>query len=200
MLIDVFTHTCDLYGSEKFVLDEVIYLLYEEFGVFEAAGKDGWEKAVPELSGKVTFPRVYDRISRLRKEPEDPADPKGRVGNDTRDAYERLLGRLSAFGRGFSAESRLFGTTEGLGIDEIMDSGGDINIALPAFKGEFDAFVSGVVVFGVLCHLTVRNRYGQAQNTVLTINKYPSLREWFRKHGINSETAGCGLRIKESGR
>lgn len=41
-------------------------------------------------------------------------------GNDTKDAYARLLERLSCFAREYSIECKLYGTSDGIGIDDLI--------------------------------------------------------------------------------
>lgn len=147
-LIDIFCRAYGLLERGKQMMGETIYELYEEAGVFEACNYPGWEERVPELSREVTFTRVYQRMSEIKAKYEDPTNPKGRIGNDTRDAYARLLDRLQAFNRDFSIEHKLFGTSEGLGIDELI---GDDDITVLESKGlesTFRNFIFGIITSG----------------------------------------------------
>ena len=96
-------------------LAETFYALYDEAGVFEDS--PNWREFVPERSSKVTLPKVYERMNKIKLELEDPLKSgKGRMGNEARDAYTRVLDRMQVFGRKFSIETRLFGDENGIGI------------------------------------------------------------------------------------
>lgn len=72
----------------KAILAESLYALYEEAGVFEDA--PNWRDFVPKRSAQVTFPRLYERMNRIKLDLEDPMKSgKGRMGNEARDAYTR---------------------------------------------------------------------------------------------------------------
>ena len=79
---------------------------------------------------------------------EDPTNPKGRAGNDTRDAYARLLDRLQAFSRPFSIEHKLFGTSEGIGIDELIGEDDVTILESAGLESTFRNFIFGVITSG----------------------------------------------------
>ena len=148
VMIEVYCRAYGLLERGKQLMAETFYSLYEEAGVFDAYGKPGWQTEVPELSKRVTFGAAYRRMNRLKKEMEDGTSSKGRGGNDTKDAYARLLERLSAFSREFSVENRLFGQSDGMGIDEII---GDDDVTVLESKGlesTFRSFIFGVITAG----------------------------------------------------
>lgn len=147
-LIDIYCRAYGLLERGKQMMGETIYSLYEDAGVFRACELPDWQDRVPELSAEVTFENVYKRMSDIKVRLEDPTNPKGRAGNDTRDAYARLLDRLQAFGRDFSIEHRLFGTSEGIGIDELIGAD-DITILESAgLESTFRNFIFGIITSG----------------------------------------------------
>ena len=145
-VIDVYCRAYGLLERGKQMLGEAIYGLYEEAGVFDACDYPDWRERVPELSRQVTFTKVYKRMSDIKARLEDPMNPKGKAGNDTRDAYARLLVRLQAFSREFSIERKLFGTEDGIGIDELI---GRDNVTVLESKGLESTFRN--FIFGVIC-------------------------------------------------
>lgn len=107
-LVNIYCRSYGLLERGKQMMSDAFYALYKAAGVFEVADKEGWEEKVPDLSAKVTFAAVYRWMEYKR----NGLDANGRrAGNDTRDAYARLLERLSCFSRQFSIERKLFSKT-----------------------------------------------------------------------------------------
>lgn len=147
-VIDIYCRAYGLLERGKQLMGETIYALYEDAGVFSACDLPNWKEVVPELSKEVTFTKVYQKMSAIKASLEDPTNPKGRAGNDTRDAYARLLDRLQCFKRDFTIEHKLFGTSEGIGIDELI---GDDDVTILESSGlekTFKNFIFGVITSG----------------------------------------------------
>jgi hypothetical protein len=147
-MIEIYCRAYGLLERGKQLMAETFYSLYEEAGVFDIYGQPGWETKVGELSANVTFTAAYQRMEMYKKAMDDGTSSKGRGGNDTKDAYSRLLERLSAFSRPYSIERRLFGEADGLGIDEII---GDDDVTVLESKGlesTFRSFIFGVITAG----------------------------------------------------
>jgi len=147
-VIDIYCRAYGLLERGKQMLGETIYALYDEAGVFDACDYVDWKERVPELSKHVTFAKVYKRMSDIKARLEDPFNPKGRAGNDTRDAYARLLDRLQAFAREFSIERRLFGTSEGIGVDELIGRDDVTVLESKGLESTFRNFIFGVITSG----------------------------------------------------
>lgn len=147
-VIDIFCRSYGLLERGKQMLGEAIYALYEEAGVFDACDYPDWKERVSELSRNVTFTQVYKKMSDIKARLEDPMNPKGRAGNDTRDAYARLLDRLQAFARDFSIEHKLFGTSEGIGIDELIGADDVTVLESKGLESTFRNFLFGVICSG----------------------------------------------------
>lgn len=147
-LIDIYCRAYGLLERGKQMMGETIYALYEEAGVFEACKLPDWQDRVPELSSEVTFENVYKKMNDIKVRLEDPTNPKGRAGNDTRDAYARLLDRLQAFSRPFSIEHKLFGTSEGIGIDELIGEDDVTILESAGLESTFRNFIFGVITSG----------------------------------------------------
>lgn len=147
-LIDIYCRSYGLLERGKQMVADVVYELYTEAGVFEACNRDDWKERVPELSAKVNFYQIYKRFERKKIEAEDPKNLRAKMGNDTRDAFARLLERLSCFGREVSIERKLYGSSEGVGIDELI---GDDDITVLESKGlenTFKNFIFGAITSG----------------------------------------------------
>lgn len=147
---------CRAYGfleRGKQMISDVVYELYDEAFVFGKPIKDENGKIlrrekvdlaeVPALSSKVNFASIYQRFADKKEE-----NAGQKSGNDTKDAYARILERLSCFSRDYSTEYVLYGTSEGLGIDEMI---GDDDVTVLESKGlesTFNNFIFGTVVSG----------------------------------------------------
>ncbi len=146
-LIEIYCRAYGLMERGKAILAESLYALYEEAGVFEDS--PNWRDFVPRRSASVTFPRLYERMYKIKVDLEDPLKSgKGRMGNEARDAYTRVLDRLQIFGRKFSIETRMFGQENGIGVDELI--GRDDVIVLESYGLEttFKNFVFGCITSG----------------------------------------------------
>lgn len=143
-IIEIYCRAYGLGERGKSVLAETFYELYEEAGVFVP----NWREVSPERSKSVTLPKVYERMRKIKMELENPQSRKGRVGNDVRDAYSRVLDRLQVFGRPFSIEAQLFGREDGMGIDDLI--GGDDVVVLESYglESTFKNFIFGAITSG----------------------------------------------------
>lgn len=147
-VIDIYCRAYGLLERGKQMIGSVVYALYQEAGVFAACDKDNWADVVPDLSRNVNFTSIYRRMYEEKANLENPNNKGGRAGNDTRDAYARLLDRLSCFDREYSIERRLYGSSEGVGIDDLI---GDDDVTVLESKGlenTFKNFIFGVITSG----------------------------------------------------
>ena len=146
-IIEIFCRAYGLMERGKAILAESLYALYEEAGVFEDA--PNWRDFVPKRSAQVTFPRLYERMNRIKLDLEDPLKSgKGRMGNEARDAYTRVLDRLQIFGRKFSIETRLFGQEDGMAVDELIGKDDVIVLESYGLETTFKNFVFGCITSG----------------------------------------------------
>ena len=148
VMIEIYCRAYGLLERGKQLMAETFYSLYQEAGVFDAYGQPGWEDVVPELSANVTFTQAYARMELYKKQMEDGTSSKGRGGNDTKDAYARLLERLSAFSRPYSIERRLFGEPDGLGIDDIIGNDDVTVLESKGLESTFRSFIFGTITAG----------------------------------------------------
>lgn len=166
-IINIYCRSYGLLERGKQMLSEAFYSLYEEAGIFKLNESDpDWMDKATELSASITFAKVYQWMETKKNSFEDPSNTKNRVGNDTRDAYARLLERLQCFARPYSIERRLFSKTSedsknvnpgkdnfigvgtGLGVDELI--GADDVTVFESFglESTFASFVFGVLTSG----------------------------------------------------
>lgn len=146
-IIEIFCRAYGLMERGKAILAESLYALYEEAGVFEDS--PNWRDFVPARSAQVTFPKLYERMNRIKLDLEDPLKSgKGRMGNEARDAYTRVLDRLQIFGRKFSIETRLFGQPDGIGVDELIGKDDIIVLESYGLETTFKNFVFGCITSG----------------------------------------------------
>lgn len=146
-IIEIFCRAYGLMERGKAILAESLYALYEEAGVFEDS--PNWRDFVPSRSAQVTFPKLYERMNRIKLDLEDPLKSgKGRMGNEARDAYTRVLDRLQIFGRKFSIETRLFGQPDGIGVDELIGKDDIIVLESYGLETTFKNFVFGCITSG----------------------------------------------------
>ena len=115
---------------------------------------------VSELSSHVTFTKVYQRMNLIKLSMEGDKDAeeelfrltkkrgKGKSGNDTKDAYARLLDRLEPFNREFSVERQLFGTEDGISVDELIGNDDVTVLESKGLETGFRNFIFGVITSG----------------------------------------------------
>jgi len=147
-MIEIYCRAYGLLERGKQLLGETLYSLYDEAGVFAACDRPDWADVVSDLSAQVTLTKAYERMTYFKRMLDDPTNVKGRAGNDTRDAYARLLDRLSAFGREYSIERRLFGAEDGIGIDELIGADDITILESKGLESTFKNFIFGTIVSG----------------------------------------------------
>lgn len=147
-LIDIYCRSYGLLERGKQMIADVVYGLYEEAGVFEAADQEDWMEDVHEKSGQVCFAKIYKRMEEKKVQLENPNNKTGRAGNDTRDAYARLLERLSCFNREFSIEYQLYGQPDGIAIDELIGQDDVTVLESKGLENTFKNFIFGAVTSG----------------------------------------------------
>lgn len=157
-IIDIYCRAYGLLERGKQMIADVVYELYQKEGVFAAADEPDSAEKVAELSSRVNFRAIYNLMYNKKVALENPNNKSGRAGNDTRDAYARLIERLSAFGRDFSIEYKLYGTSDGLGVDDLI---GDDDITVFESKGlenTFKNFIFGVITSGFYKYAIAREK------------------------------------------
>ena len=146
-IIEIYCRSYGLLERGKAILAETFYSLYSEAGVFEDS--PNWRDFVPERSAKVTMCKIYERMMKIKVDLEDPTvSGKGRMGNEARDAYTRVLDRMQVFGRKFSIESRLFGQEDGMAVDELIGKDDIIVLESYGLETTFKNFIFGCVTSG----------------------------------------------------
>lgn len=144
-LIEIYCRAYGLGERGKSVLSETFFELYDKAGVFVP----NWREVAPERSKAVTLPKIYERMAQIKVDLEDPKKSgRGRVGNDVRDAYARVLDRLQVFGREFSIEYQLFGREDGIGIDDLIGKDDVVILESYGLESTFKNFIFGAITSG----------------------------------------------------
>jgi len=106
----------------KPILRDAVYELYDEAGVFKLCDKEDWEISdeIKKASANVNFKTIYERLCQRKAEMETFNE------NNIQDAYSRLLERLSCFSRKSSIESKFFGNSDGIGVDEFIEGNDEL--------------------------------------------------------------------------
>jgi len=171
-IIDIYCRAYGLLERGKQMIAQIVFQLYTEAGVFEAANSPEWQELVPKSSAAVCFKDIYKRF-----ENEKIKNEGNKSGNDTKDAYARLLERLSCFGpeREFSIENMLYGSADGCGIDDLI---GDDDVTVLESKGleaTFKNFIFGAITSGFYKYAKAHdggfNRAPDQYETVLVIEE-----------------------------
>lgn len=147
-VIDIYCRAYGFLERGKQMIADVVYELYQEAGVFDVADSDGWEDKVPELSAQVCFTAIYKRFAQRKIAMEDPSNKLAKGGNDTRDAFARILERLSCFNRDFSVETRLYGLSTGISIDEMIGDDDVTVLESEGLENTFQNFIFGAITSG----------------------------------------------------
>ena len=187
-LIDIFCRAYGLLERGKQMMADIFYKLYKEAGVFDCLGDEDWREKVPGRSAQVNFKAIYREMRAKKDAFDDPSGKAGRIGNDTRDAYARLLDRLQCFDREFSVESKLFASAEGVSIDEIIGADDITVIESSGLETTFASFIFGVISSGLYKYATASELGYLAEDqyeTVLVI-------EEANKVLTGSDTCGTG--------
>lgn len=144
-VIDIYCRAYGLLERGKQMIADVVYELYKENGVFDVSGSDSESKdLVAELSSRVNFQSIYRRMEEKR----DKLTGAGKSGNDTKDAYARLIERLSCFSREYSIESKLYGSSEGIAIDDLIGADEVTVLESKGLENTFKNFIFGVITSG----------------------------------------------------
>lgn len=143
-LIEIFCRSYGLGERGKQIMGETVYELYEEAGVFE----ENWRQVAPERSKQVTFAKIYKRMKENKQALESGNTSRGKIGNDVRDAYSRVLDRLQVFGREFSIEYKMFGREDGMGIDDLIGKDDVVVLESYGLENTFKNFIFGVITSG----------------------------------------------------
>ena len=205
-VIDIYCRAYGLLERGKQMIADVVYELYNEEGVFDACEREDWRIEVPKRSANVTFADIYQRMFDKKAALEDPNNKGGRAGNDTRDAYARLLDRLSCFNRTYGIEYQLYGTREGVGIDDLIGGESEFTGSLKdmgmitvleskGLENTFKNFIFGVVTSGFYKYALAHEGgfLAEDQNeTVLVIEEANEVL-------IGTDTAGGGDSMSLSG-
>ena len=149
-VINIYCRAYGLLERGKQMISDIVYKLYNECGVFEAWNNkelENWKEIAQARSANVCFTAIYREMYNKMEALESGGR---RMGNDQKDGYARLLERLSCFSnnRRYSIEYVLYGTSEGVSIDELI---GDDDVTVLESKGlesTFKNFVFGVVTSG----------------------------------------------------
>ena len=166
-LVNIYCRAYGLLERGKQMLSEAFYDLYEKAGIFDAANEEGWEKKCSDLSGKITFAHVYDWMEKKKLSYENGKSKSGGAGYDTKDAYARLIERLSCFSRPYAIERKLFSKTTldderdqngnlthaigdgtGIGIDELIGKDDVTIFESFGLESTFSTFIFGVITSG----------------------------------------------------
>jgi len=143
-LIEIYCRAYGLGERGKAILSETFFELYDKAGVFVP----NWREVASDRSQSITLPKIYQKMVETKRNLEGDNSKKGKIGNDVRDAYVRVLDRLQVFGRQFSIEAQLFGRDDGIGIDDLI--GNDDVLVLESYGLEttFKNFVFGAITSG----------------------------------------------------
>lgn len=172
-IINIYCRAYGLLERGKQMLSDIFYELYVRAGVFREEDSENpetwhkdpftgevpeewdWYKEVSYRSATVTFHKIYKTLEQKKSA---VADPKKRVGNDTMDAYSRLLERLSCFNRPYSIEYRLFSSEDnftdpnsrGLGyaVDELIGEDDVTVFESYGLESTFANFIFGILTSG----------------------------------------------------
>lgn len=142
-IINIYCRAYGLLERGKQMIADIVYELYDDHKVFEAMDSPEWRTEVPRRSAKVTFTKIYERFEKKKREVEE-----NYAGNDTKDAYARLVERLSCFGRPYSIESQLYGGKDGLGIDDLIGKDDVTILESMGLESTFKNFIFGAVTSG----------------------------------------------------
>lgn len=188
-IIEIYCRNYGLMERGKSLLGETFYELYNEAGVFEDS--PNWRDFVPERSKAVNMRAVYKRLLKHKIDLEDATKGKGKAGNEARDSYQRLVDRLMPFSRDFSLESRLFGRSDGIGVDELIGKDDIIVLESYGLETTFKNFIFGCITSGFFKYAQGHEKGFLAKDQFETIMVIEEANEVL----CGSDTAGGGQQM-----
>jgi len=195
VLIEIFCRSYGLLERGKQLMAETFYSLYDEAGVFKAQDEPNWKERIPELSRQVTFAAAYNKMKKIKQGMDDGTGGKGKGGHDTADAYARLLERLSAFERDYSIEYRLYGKSDGLGVDELIGADDVTVLESKGLEQTFKNFIFGVITSGFYRYAIAQEGGYLAEDQFETVLMIEEANEVL----IGNDTASGGQQVSLTG-
>lgn len=118
-VIELYTRIFNFRENEQAIFTDCVYELYEETGVFDAFDKEDWRSSneVRECSGKVNFKTIYERMN---KKKEYYSTCSGKINYNVINIHNNVLNKLLPFSWKWSIEFKLYGSSEGIGFDELI--------------------------------------------------------------------------------
>jgi hypothetical protein len=195
VLIEIFCRSYGLLERGKQLMAETFYDLYSKAGVFDAQDQPDWKEKIPELSRQVTFAKAYEKMKAIKKEMDDGTGSKGKGGHDTADAYSRLLERLSAFERPYSIEHRLYGSSDGMSVDDLIGADDVTVLESKGLESTFKNFIFGVITSGFYRYAIAQEGGYMAEDQYETVLMIEEANEVL----IGNDTAAGGQQVSLSG-
>ena len=145
-IIDIYCRAYGFLERGKQMIAAVVYDLYDKAGVMAVkTDEPGWQDKVHELSANVCFNDVYKHF---KEDKEKLVGTGQKAGNATIEGYDRILERLSCFARDYSIESKLYGTKDGMCIDELIGKDDVTVLESKGLENTFKNFIFGAITSG----------------------------------------------------
>lgn len=138
-VIETFCLGFSLGGRAKSILWQHLTELYRGHDVF----KD------PEQSKNITMYDLFEAIKEAKIELDSPNSKFGKVGNDVRDAYQRVLDRLVYFEWGILKDLFCHRGDGGLTIEDLCEPGFCTVLEGAGLDSEQKNFIIGVIAAGI---------------------------------------------------
>ncbi len=150
-VIEVFCLSFSMGGRAKSLLWQHITDLYTKYGVYDN----------PENSRRITMYELYQVVAAYQKSLSDIEKGKtARVGNDTKDAYQRVLDRLVYFSDRVYRTLYCDTSADALSITDIVSAKNTVTVMeANGLDGEMKQFIIGVLAAGIYQYTVANDKY-----------------------------------------
>ena len=150
-VIELFCLSFSLGGRAKSILWQHIQELYTKHDVYDN----------PENSLRATMYELYQSVANKQKSfTETEKGKTARVGNDTKDAYQRVLDRLVYFSDRLLRDLYCDTSADAIGITDIVSAKNTVTVLEGAgLDAEMKQFVIGTLAAGVYQYTTHNGKY-----------------------------------------
>ena len=150
-VIELFCLSFSLGGRAKSILWQHIQEIYTKYGVYDN----------PENSRRATMFELYQSVAEKQKSfTETEKGKTARVGNDTKDAYQRVLDRLVYFSDRMLRTLYCDTSADAIGITDIVSAKNTVTVLeAGGLESETKQFVIGVMAAGVYQYTMHNGKY-----------------------------------------
>lgn len=183
-VVETFCLGFSLGGRAKSILWQHLTDLYRKVDAFRH----------PERSREVTMYDLWKSVHDTKMDMDSPKPKMGKVGNDVRDAYQRVLDRLVYFEWGLLHDLFCHKGDDAVTIDDLSQMGGYVTVLEGAgLDSEQKTFIIGVIAAGIYQYCIHNNGFDPGMLLI-----FEEAHQVLRGAGSESPQDNTALNIKET--